>query len=459
MPHPSRAPLLALALLAPACVDDPAPADTEATAGETTAEASAGSDETTGEPPHQALYHEDVRPILAEHCGTCHADGAIAPFALDDYAETREWGEALLAAVQARTMPPFAVDNDGTCNTFIDAHWLRDDEIDTIAAWVLAGYPEGDASVPAPTPPAPATLTGAVTELQLPEYTPAPADGGLEDYRCFLVELPIDQPRYVTGFDVLPGSPRMVHHVLGFRVDPQLLGNGATMQALDDLSPDVPGWECYGAAGEDVFPGGVPVTWAPGAGATSFPAGVGVRFDPGNVLVVQVHYDLAQGSELDRTQVHLEMADEVERAAVQVLWDPFLFSAQFGGEPHELPPGQPAAQFTWDESLRDMLALDSSGVAYDDVEILGIIPHMHTRGRTMSIALETDAGMQCGAAVNRWDFDWQRAYFYDQPIPANIDDRLHVTCEWSTLGDEAPVLPGFGTGDEMCLVGLMFTAS
>ena len=74
----------------------------------------------------------------------------------------------------------------------------------------------------------------------------------------------------------------------------------------------------------------------------------------------------------------------------------------------------------------------------------------------MSIAFETAAGMQCGAEVDRWDFDWQGTYFLEQPIPAAMTDRVHVDCEWSTLGESEPVLPGFGTDDEMCLVGVMF---
>lgn len=459
MPRPTLLSLTLLASLAPACGDDgqAPPADTDpgtSTSGEgSTGEAS------TGTPADQALYHEHVRPILAEHCGGCHAEGSVAPFTLDDYAEAREWGPAVLAAVQARTMPPFAANNDGSCHTFIDANWLSDEDIDTIAAWVEADYPEGDATLPAPEPPAPATLTGEVSELTLPTYDPATDDGSLEDYHCFLVELDLPAPRYVTGFDVVPGDPRLVHHVLGFRVDPDFLGNAAQMQALDDLSPDVPGWECYGAAGEDVFPGGVPVTWAPGAGATEYPHGAGVRFEPGDVLVVQMHYDLAQGGGLDTTQVHLQLADSVEREAIQVLWDPFLFSTQFGGEVPELPPGQEVATYAWDDAVRDMLQFHVPDPSFEGVDILGVIPHMHQRGRRMSIELETAGGMECAAAVDRWDFGWQRAYYYEEPIPVDLDDRMHVTCEWSTLDSTEPVRPGFGTADEMCLVGVMMAPS
>ena len=50
----------------------------------------------------------------------------------------------LLVALSLRTMPPFAVDNSGSCHTYKDARWLTDDELDLIAAWDAAGAPEGD---------------------------------------------------------------------------------------------------------------------------------------------------------------------------------------------------------------------------------------------------------------------------------------------------------------------------
>ncbi|MEM7158628.1 MAG: hypothetical protein AAF799_37655 [Myxococcota bacterium] len=443
--------LTALALSS-ACADDgqTPPADTDEP------EATGTS---TGEAADQVLYHEDIRPILAQHCGSCHSEGAIGPFTIQDYEETREWGGAILAAMQARTMPPFGVNNDGSCNTFTDARWVSDEEIEAVAAWVEADYPEGDASIPTPDNPQLATLTGEVTNLGLPLYEPqvVPEYGGFEDYHCFAVELDIDEPQFITGFDVAPGNAQLVHHVLGFRVDPDFFGNREQMEALDAMSPDVPGWDCFGAAGDDVFPAGVPVTWAPGTGAVEYPEGTGIRFEPGDVLVVQMHYDLAEASGMDQSEVLLKLAPEVEREAHQILWDPFLFSEQFGN-PLQLPPGEQAATYTWDEQMREMTALDNSGAGnYEEVEILGLIPHMHQRGTTMTIDFETEAsGMQCGADVDRWDFNWQINYFLEEPLRVSMTDRMHVTCEWNTMGDTNPIFPGFGSDDEMCLVGVMF---
>jgi hypothetical protein len=226
------------------------------------------------------------------------------------------------------------------------------------------------------------------------------------------------------------------------------------MARLDAASPDQLGWDCFGAAGEGVFPQGVPVTWAPGMGAIEFPGGAGIEFAVGDVLVVQMHYNLLAGDRPDATQIRLKWADEVDREGYQILFDPFLFTS-IQGSPASLEPGQASVTYTWDESFRQMLSFAQLG-HLEDLELLGIVPHMHKRGRRMSITVERPDGRECAAQVDRWDFNWQRAYFYEQPIEVHADDKLHVVCDWNTNADRDPVLPGFGTDDEMCLVGLYF---
>ncbi|HET6585586.1 MAG TPA: hypothetical protein VFG69_19135, partial [Nannocystaceae bacterium] len=308
-----------------------------------------------------------------------------------------------------------------------------------------------DPATELPEPPAPAILAGNdIVEVTTPMYTPVTEEGGgLEDYQCFLIDMNQDRDRYLVGFDVEPGNDRTVHHVLGFKVNPGAFGNAQTIQALDDASPDQIGWDCFGAAGENVFVEGVPVTWAPGTGATMFPEGTGIPLRDDDVLVVQVHYNLANESGPDQTKVRLSFADEVERPAVQVLWDPFLYASVLGS-PQYIDPGKENATYQWSETIATMTNITDA----ESVEVYGLLPHMHKRGRTMTIDFDSDAGMACGARVDRWDFDWQQAYFLEQPLSVRLDQQMHVTCNWNTIDDSAPIAGGFGTEDEMCLVGL-----
>jgi mono/diheme cytochrome c family protein len=425
-----------LLVLLPACTED-----------------DAASDEGSSE--DRVSYYEDILPVFAQHCNSCHTEGAVGPFPLDDYASAAEWAPVIAVATHERTMPPYSANNDGTCNTYVDAQWLSDEEIDLIAQWVDEGAIEGDADTPRPDPRAPNVLRGnSIVEIGTPPaYVPVPqtyAGGETEDYQCFLALPSMETERFVIGFDVVPGNTRTVHHVLAFEVDPNFLGNAATMQALDDESPDQLGWDCTGAAGEGVIPEGVPVAWAPGTGAVNFPEGTGIRVEQGHALVIQMHYNIALDNGPDSTIVKLDFADTVEREGRQTLQDPFLFGA-VTGNPDQLEPGLEHATYTWEMSLAQA-TFDERGDR--EVEVYGVMPHMHQRGNRMSVEFGSPEGMRCGADIDRWDFDWQRIYFYEEPLTMRLSDLVRVTCDWDTRGDAGPVMPGFGTADEMCLLGV-----
>ena len=70
--------------------------------------------------------------------------------------------------------------------------------------------------------------------------------------------------------------------------------------------------------------------------------------------------------------------------------------------------------------------------------------------------MHDDGSETCGVDVPRWDFAWQLYYFYEQPVRLGPGDRIRVTCTFDTRGATEPVMPGWGTGDEMCLLGVFF---
>ncbi len=64
-------------------------------------------------------------------------------------------------------------------------------------------------------------------DLRMPEpYTPsAPTGVGTDDYRCFLLDPKLAEDAFLTGVDVLPGNPDVVHHVIMFQVPPDEVAN------------------------------------------------------------------------------------------------------------------------------------------------------------------------------------------------------------------------------------------
>jgi hypothetical protein len=459
---------LTTALVAQGCRDDAthddatgSSGDTEGTAGvESTGGSDTVADETgtSGEPG--VTFWDDVAPVLYESCVACHREHGAAPFALETYAQARDWAPAIRAAVEARTMPPWLVTDDGSCGDFAYSRWLPQASIDTIGAWVEGGTAEGqprdDLSIPAPP-----GLAGGL-EISTPAFVPEIQGGALaqfDEYRCFLVDPALPGDRFLTGYDVVPGNDAIVHHVLVMPVDPGVpVGGGLTnadvMQALDEESPDRDGWPCFGAGGEGVEVSGIPVVWAPGQGVVEFPAGTGLRVGQHEKLIIQVHYNLANPDHVgmsDQSAVRLRLVDAVEREGFMILPDPLLESI-FHGEPVQLPAGEPSVEYTWELPIAALLW----GSGLTSLDLFGVFPHMHAYGRSMRMEIDGPGGPACAADVPRWDFGWQLQYFYAQPRTVGLDDVLRVTCVFDTTSAAAPVTPGWGTYNEMCLMGMYF---
>jgi hypothetical protein len=87
-------------------------------------------------------FYADVLPLFQQHCQACHRPGEAAPMPLPDYATARPWAKAIKQAVLTRKMPPWFADPH--FGKFSNDPSLPDSAIQTIAAWVDAGAPEGD---------------------------------------------------------------------------------------------------------------------------------------------------------------------------------------------------------------------------------------------------------------------------------------------------------------------------
>jgi hypothetical protein len=72
------------------------------------------------------------------------------------------------------------------------------------------------------------------------------------------------------------------------------------------------------------------------------------------------------------------------------------------------------------------------------------------------MSLGAGSASTCGIDVQSWDFHWQHMYFYSQPLDVTGDTEINVTCDFDTSGDTDPVLPGWGTRNEMCLAAMYF---
>ncbi|MCA9488331.1 MAG: monooxygenase [Myxococcales bacterium] len=377
---------------------------------------------------------QDVAPILEARCLQCHLGEGPAPMSLETYASARAWAPSIAVAVRERTMPPYLVDAGGDCQEFVDPGWLSEEEITTLEAWAEAGAPSGPSVEPLVGSPLarmddPDVMLDIGVDF-LPNESP-------DQYRCFITDPGLVTDRYLTGYDVFPGNPEIVHHVTLFTLDTPAAIRQA--EALDAEDP-VPGYACFGGAG--VLQSRQITGWALGTPETWFPEGTGLLLYAGSRVVVEVHYHTHDGAEPDRSQVALALEDTVETEAEVVMFYDLSMS---------LAPGEADLPYSF--------AMDTQGLVGEPVPLTvwGVFPHMHERGRSIRLDDTRDGATTCLADVPRWDFNWQRSYFYREPIQLEPTDELRVSCRYDTSGDTEPVPFGESTEDEMCVFGALVT--
>ncbi len=337
-------------------------------------------------------------------------------------------------------------------------------------------------------------------ELTMPQpYLPKAPTTGTDDYRCFLLDPRLEDPAFVTGLDVLPGRRDLVHHVILFRVGPDEVAEAKAR----DADAKGQGWTCFGGAGVssgDRTGANNPLesapwlgAWAPGGGERMLAQDIGIPLEAGSRIIMQVHYNLLEGSQPDTSSARLRLAQgtaDLDPLETMLLPAPVELacrsgksgplcdraaavrdvSARFGGQSGLMvtglqvlcggDPGRPKASpmQTCDRTMRSAAT------------VRAVAGHMHLLGRSISVTLNPGTPRERVLLdLPVWDFDDQGARSLRRPAKIRPGDVLRVTCRHDqALRDDVPELEdaperyvvwGEGTTDEMCLGIVMVTAS
>jgi hypothetical protein len=325
--------------------------------------------------------------------------------------------------------------------------------------------------------------------VRMPEkYTPsAPTGVGTDDYRCFLLDPLVSSNQFITGFNVLPGNPDVVHHVILFRVPPDLV----TEAERKDAATPGQGWTCFGNSG---LGSGVEIddapwlgAWAPGGSEQIYGNGFGESLDQGSRVIMQVHYNLLAGNSPDRSAAELRLApasDKITPLETQLLPAPVEMPCRPEHSDGKLCSRTAAIEDVKQRfgqgpgSTADLLHLLCGPIDPGPVQscsrpvtqpetVRGVAGHMHLLGR--SIKIEVNPGKADARTllhVPVWDFDNQGSRPI-KPVSLKPGDTIKVTCTHAQdLRDQLPsfkgqpdkyVVWGEGTTDEMCLGILLVT--
>lgn len=461
--------------------------------------AACGADTTAPAPDDPAAatdaaitYHRDAAPVIAAKCGGCHVADGIGPFSLTTFDEVSALAGPIQNAIAAGTMPPWQGGDD--CNAYRNDYSLTDAEEELLLAWLADGAPEGDPAdavdVEPPTPFAADLL------LPLPEpYTPTAEP---DDYRCQLLEWPLDETGWITGLRVEADQTAIVHHTIVFATS----ADGAQAYRDMDAADPGPGYTCFGGptagqgggfdlsdldladlleavqSGELDLAGGTRWlgAWVPGVQDNPYPDGVGLRMEPGDVLIVQMHYNTLSASPVaDQSAVAFQVADSVEREAMVLPFTDigWVTGMEALGGPMDIPAYNPdvvhetsmTADGVYFASARKTLGLpdDSPLVVHSAAH------HMHLLGKTGHQEVRhADGSTTCMVDVPDWDFSWQGGFAFDEPVVLQPEDELVLRCGWDNSEANQPIVDGEvqvprdvqwgeGSTDEMCLSTLFLT--
>ncbi|MGE3844455.1 MAG: tetratricopeptide repeat protein [Vicinamibacterales bacterium] len=378
--------------------------------------------------PQTITFHQDVAPLIGEHCSACHRPGGGAPFSLLTYQDVRDRAAAVATAVSRRVMPPWKP--VAPSGTFVGERRLTDADVDLIQQWVRDGAPEGTASDrPGSWHPSRTWRLGHPDlVVEMPEYVLEAGRGDV--YRSFVLPIPLAERRYVRGIEFRPGAPGVVHHA-NMRFD--CTGRASELDRQDLM----PGYENISLDAARP-PEGHFLGWTPGQVAPLFPEALSWPLEPGCDLVLELHMQSAQQASPLTASLGFYFSEHVPTRTLSLI--------RLGPEDIDIPPGRR------DYTIRDTYVLPV------DVEVHTVQAHAHHLATTIrGSARQPDGTEQTLLQIDDWDFDWQDVYHYARPfwLPKGTTLVMEYTYDNSAENPRNPHTPprrvrfGQRTTDEM----------
>ena len=391
------------------------------------APASAGAPQPASAAPG-LTFTKDIAPLVFEHCASCHRPGGSAPFSLLTYLDVRARAREISLAVARRSMPPWKPEPG--YGDFEGTRRLSDDQVARIVRWAQEGSLEGSPADLHPPRWSDEWRLGKpdlIVRIGAPYKLPP---GGPDRMRNFVVPIPLTAGRYVKAWEFRTTAPQVVHHAT------MVLDPSRASRRLDEESPE-PGYEGLIPLSAQ-NPDGYFLGWTPGQSPSVSPDDMAWRIDAGSDLVLMLH--MTPSGQWESVDASLAL----------------YF--------HDRAPSRVPAMVRLNRQDQDIPAGESQYIARDtftlpvDVDAYSIQPHAHNLARHVrAFATRPDGSTQALLYISDWDFHWQDAYRYRQPVflPAGTQLNMEVVYDNSPGNRANPSFPprrvtyGQRTTDEM----------
>ncbi len=335
-------------------------------------------------------YHDTIAPLLEKNCVECHQAGGIGPWAMSSYEMVRGFAPMIREVIRTDRMPPW--NSDPNVGHFIGDRSLSAAEIKTLVHWIEAGAPRGEGPDPLARTREPITkwpLGQPDLVLNLPPFE-VPATGIVEYQRPAIVN-PMTEGRWLRASTIKVGSRETVHHVLTGHMK-EMPANGKSSERYWGVSV-----------------GG----YAVGAESSIARENVGAYIPAGGAIGFQLHYTPYGKSVTDRSQIGLYFYKEDELPEFMIR-NSVIMDISI-----DIPP----------ETARH------SEVAYltfpEDALLYYAFPHAHYRGQSSTLSIRYPEGNeQLLLSLPRYDFNWQRAYEFVDPVDVPAGSKLIARYEY-----------------------------
>jgi hypothetical protein len=338
--------------------------------------------------PAPVTFAKDVAPILQKRCQGCHRPGEMAPMPLLTYQQARPWAKAIREAVLLKRMPPWFA--DPRYGKFSNDRSLTQQESDTLVNWADTGAREGD---PKDMPRSIAFLEGwnigkPEIEIEMPKEFAVPASGTIE-YQYIVIPTEFTEDKWVERAEVRPGNRALVHHVIAFVRPP----GSKWLKDAPVGEPFVPKKNSGNNNNENAdFGGEFIVGYAPGSLPETLEPGQGKLIKAGSDIVFQMHYTANGKPGTDKTKIGLIFAKETPRERVLTVG---AMNRKF-----VIPAGAASHK------------VDSEFEIASGVKLVGLMPHMHLRGKDFEYRVVYPTGeSEVLLRVPAYSFNWQLSYY------------------------------------------------
>ena len=372
----------------------------------------------------KVTFHNRISRVMQDNCMECHRKGGVAPFTLESYEDVVGHAGMIRKQVERGVMPPWfaAPPKPGEHSPWANDRSLSARDKQDLLAWLSAGKPTGDPS-DAPLPrrfPADWQIGRPDLVVQIPQPIAVKAEGTMP-YQNVTVETKLTEDRWISAVEIQPTAREVVHHVLVFVRLPSDPENPKARREGDEERA------------------GFFAAYVPGNSTRVFPEGFAKLLPAGSSLKFQIHYTPTGKATRDQVRIGLVFAKEPPRHVVHVigLANPLL----------NIPPGAASHE-------------EHAGIPIlKDAVVLSFMPHMHVRGKAFRYEATYPGGKtQTLLDVPRYDFNWQLAYRYAEPLTLPRGARLRAT-GWFDNSANNPANPdplktvrwGPQTTDEMML--------